>query len=661
MPSAWTAPAAPAAPADGDKDKANMKSKVTLLDVMAQQFVQREEEQTGREHEDQLARLLQEQQGEPVSDEELARRLQAQFDDEAHRPAEDPDHLLAQRLQADYDRAFNQNLTARERRVNGLSKVTVSFERYRRPVPEDELVEEDVSDEESQETVTAPHKPDTKGKRVATTTPPPKPAPSSPKKKEIVTKHDIPTNNKRNARRLETLPLSFNSGNTSDLPDLGISNRVFNQMREHSRKAQHSDERSKAKIFGKEDVATNDRVLDPRTRLMLFSMMSSGVLPELMGVISCGKEANVYAGVFSPQAYAEQKANNGRFHAMEDGDEDEDDKEKEGEAEEELVDAAIKVFRTSLNEFKQREMYVRDDFRFNLRMNRSNPRKFITLWAEKEMHNLFRLQCAGIRSPKVLLYRKHILVMQLIGKKGRPAPKLCEIVNQFSASKVASLYRECLRMMRSMYQEAHLVHADLSAYNILYHNGKLWFIDVSQAVIRSHVHAHEFLLRDCQSMATFFASHGVPDALTPLEMLAYVTFHPGRFARRVATEEEDEEIVDVADDGDDEWSDVESASVASGDGTWRRQRAQDTLDFAKEDEFLDQVKRDVAALAAAHPVGVDPIKNAGELLSYLLPAIHRVKPGDSEEDVNFDLAFPSGNLNTATYRSAPADDKRISR
>ena len=50
------------------------------------------------------------------------------------------------------------------------------------------------------------------------------------------------------------------------------------------------------------------------------------------------------------------------------------------------------MFKTTLNEFKNRDRYIKDDFRFKdvCRFGKQNPRKFIKLWAEKEMYNLNR-------------------------------------------------------------------------------------------------------------------------------------------------------------------------------------------------------------------------------------------------------------------------------
>lgn len=53
------------------------------------------------------------------------------------------------------------------------------------------------------------------------------------------------------------------------------------------------------------------------------------------------------------------------------------------------------MFKTTLNEFKNRDRYIKDDYRFIDRFSKLNPRKIIRLWAEKEMHNLTRCSPSG--------------------------------------------------------------------------------------------------------------------------------------------------------------------------------------------------------------------------------------------------------------------------
>ena len=60
-----------------------------------------------------------------------------------------------------------------------------------------------------------------------------------------------------------------------------------------------------------------------------------------------------------------------------------------------------------------------------------------------------------------------------------------------------------------MYQQCNLIHADLSEYNMLWFEGNVYFIDVSQSVEPMHPHALAFLYRDCTNVTDFFAKLGV--------------------------------------------------------------------------------------------------------------------------------------------------------
>ena len=80
---------------------------------------------------------------------------------------------------------------------------------------------------------------------------------------------------------------------------------------------------NKAKNTGltRDERATTEQVLDPRTRLLLFKLLNAGTLSSINGCVSTGKEANVY-------------------HA----------EGKDGEY-------AIKVYKTSILIFKDRDRY----------------------------------------------------------------------------------------------------------------------------------------------------------------------------------------------------------------------------------------------------------------------------------------------------------------
>ncbi|XP_060761643.1 serine/threonine-protein kinase RIO1 [Neoarius graeffei] len=266
-----------------------------------------------------------------------------------------------------------------------------------------------------------------------------------------------------------------------NLDQLNYAHSVINKVTAMQRQR----EADTFRVKDKSDRATVEQVMDPRTRMILFKMLSRGVISEINGCISTGKEANVY-------------------HAS----------TPKGES------RAIKIYKTSILLFKDRDKYVSGEFRFRHGYCKGNPRKMVRTWAEKEMRNLIRLQTAGIPSPEPVMLRSHVLVMGFIGKDDMPAPLLKNAA--LSESKARELYLQVIQNMRLMYQEARLVHADLSEFNMLYHDGDAYIIDVSQSVEHDHPHALEFLRKDCSNVNDFFQKHSVA-VMTVRELFEFVT------------------------------------------------------------------------------------------------------------------------------------------
>lgn len=249
--------------------------------------------------------------------------------------------------------------------------------------------------------------------------------------------------------------------------------------------AEGSGEVGKIRIKDKKDRGTRDQVLDPRTRMILLKMINRGVIESVNGCISTGKEANVY-------------------HANRNDDE----------------DRAIKVYKTSILTFKDRDKYVSGEFRFRNGYCRHNPRKMVRMWAEKEMRNLIRIFKSGIPCPEPVLLRGHVLVMQFIGTSGFPAPLLKDAT--LSESTARKLYLQCVVLIRDLFTKAKLVHADLSEFNLLYHHCSIVLIDVSQSVESDHPHSLDFLRKDCFNINHFFRKNNVP-TLTLKELFDFVT------------------------------------------------------------------------------------------------------------------------------------------
>lgn len=226
----------------------------------------------------------------------------------------------------------------------------------------------------------------------------------------------------------------------------------------------------------KSERATAEQVLDPRTRMLLLQMINRNIVSEINGVISTGKEANVY--------HALSVDEEGHEHHR-----------------------AIKVYKTSILVFKDREKYVAGEHRFKGGFNKSSNRAMVKVWAEKEMRNLKRIYAAGIPSPEPLYLRLHVLAMDFLGdERGTSAPRLkdVEFVDQDAAARWRSVYIEVVAYMRIMYHQCKLVHADLSEYNILFHKDKPYIIDVSQSVEHDHPRSLDFLRMDIKNVNDFF-------------------------------------------------------------------------------------------------------------------------------------------------------------
>lgn len=252
----------------------------------------------------------------------------------------------------------------------------------------------------------------------------------------------------------------------------------------------------------KSDRATSEQVLDPRTRMILLQMLNRNILSEINGVVSTGKEANVYHAVTLPQ--------------------DVDGKPQPS------LQRAIKVYKTSILVFKDRDKYVTGEFRFRSGYNKSSNRAMVKVWAEKEFRNLRRLRSASIPCPEAIYLKAHVMVMGFIGNgKGWPAPRLRDVEFQDDgqdeiAARWRHLYITLLQYMRKMYQICRLVHADLSEYNLLYHAGVLYVIDVSQSVELDHPRSLEFLRMDIKNVSDFFGRKGV-DVLSERVVFSFVT------------------------------------------------------------------------------------------------------------------------------------------
>jgi RIO kinase 1 len=223
------------------------------------------------------------------------------------------------------------------------------------------------------------------------------------------------------------------------------------------------------KIDQSKKRAVIESVFDERTIFTLNKLLVNGPLERIEGVISAGKEANVYL------AY--------------------DTSGKE---------VAIKIYKIDRNTSRWMRNYIVGDPRF--KKIPSNVSKIIFLWGSKEFKNLKRAHKVGLSVPEPIYIRNNILIMEYIGFESIPAPLLKDIKNP---KEPLNLFSEILNFIKQLYKRAKLVHGDLSEFNILYHNQKPVIIDISQAVSTQHPKAEVYLARDIKNVFNYFAKLGI--------------------------------------------------------------------------------------------------------------------------------------------------------
>ena len=211
-------------------------------------------------------------------------------------------------------------------------------------------------------------------------------------------------------------------------------------------------------------LKVRDDVFDEVTLVALYKLVHKKLISVIGGPISTGKEANVFYG------------------------------EHDGRG------IAIKIYRIRTANFKAMTDYLAGDRRFA--SVRGSRKGIVFAWTKKEYSNLARAHDAGIPVPEPLAFDRNILLMEFLGHGEVPYPQL----RNAEVADYGVVYRQILGYIERLYQDARLVHADLSEYNILYHE-KPYLIDMGQAVTLDHPRAGAFLIRDIRNINRYFSRY----------------------------------------------------------------------------------------------------------------------------------------------------------
>lgn len=137
------------------------------------------------------------------------------------------------------------------------------------------------------------------------------------------------------------------------------------------------------------------------------------------------------------------------------------------------------------------------------------------LAAEKEFEALKLIQPYGIAAPPPIGQNRHVVVMGMID-----GARLADWKEFPSPEKVL---KEILRNVRKTYLKAHIIHGDLSEYNIILKSDRhILIIDWPQYVTTEHPNAKELLARDVQNVLQYFRRKHMLDADAE-KALEYVT------------------------------------------------------------------------------------------------------------------------------------------
>ena len=242
---------------------------------------------------------------------------------------------------------------------------------------------------------------------------------------------------------------------------------------------------SKRKLFREMDELDEQEILteqDP-VREALEHFFTEGLITEVLHVVKSGKEATVYCCQAHPSTGVEL--------------------------------LAAKVYRSRNNRgFKNDAVYqegrlIRDG---HVRRAVQNKSRFgreaqFGMWIDYEFAALNALYKAGADIPRPLTRSSSAILMEYLGDRQQAAPPLQNV--ELDRDEVYPVFDRLMRNIE-LWLANNYVHADLSAYNVLYWHDQVRIIDFPQAVDpRFNPNARTLLTRDIDNICRYIARYGL--------------------------------------------------------------------------------------------------------------------------------------------------------
>ena len=155
----------------------------------------------------------------------------------------------------------------------------------------------------------------------------------------------------------------------------------------------------------------------------------------------------------------------------------------------------------------------------NLKAVRQNTRRGrqidMASWCYHEYETIAACHAAGADVPRPFAHGHNSILMEFIGDESQAAPILQRV--SLSRPEARELFDRLMYNVEVMLA-CYRIHADLSAYNVLYWDGRGTLIDFPQAVDpHTHPQALSLLVRDVERLCRYFTRQGL-------------TLNPGKIA-----------------------------------------------------------------------------------------------------------------------------------
>ncbi|TMF49857.1 MAG: hypothetical protein E6I32_05175 [Chloroflexi bacterium] len=269
------------------------------------------------------------------------------------------------------------------------------------------------------------------------------------------------------------------------VPYVGEKRIFWCEQRSENDNKEHTHNMSKRKLFRELDEVEEQEILaeqDP-VQAALDHFFTEGLITEVLHVVKSGKEATVYCCRAHPSTG------------------------------EELL--AAKVYRSRNHRgFKNDSIYQegRRILDGHVRRAVQNKSRFgreaqFGIWIDYEFAALNALSKVGADIPRPMARSESAILMEYLGDHRGPASALQNV--ELSHNEVYPLFEQLMRNIELCLANNY-IHADLSAYNVLYWQGQVRIIDFPQAIDpRFNPNALDLLTRDIENICHYIARYGL--------------------------------------------------------------------------------------------------------------------------------------------------------